>query len=189
MTGEHTRAFAPQFTVQSGPGSTAAFSAPYRTWLETFLMWDDKIASIVDLGCGDMEIMSRVNLHGADYLGIDCIDERICRNRVQHPHMKFEIGEFHTMEIPECDLILCKDVLQHWKTADILAWLEQLRAHRDRFRYALLTNCNYLTDAVNADILTGRWRPLDLTKPPFSIGHVAFSWGSPNKDVVLVDGA
>lgn len=186
MRGEHTRAFAPQFTVQSGPGSTPAFSAPYRGFLEGFIQ-SHGVMSIVDLGCGDLEIMSRVNLHGADYLGIDCIDERIRRNQLAHPHLKFEVGEFHTMEIPATDLILCKDVLQHWRTADIAAWLEQLRGS-DRYRYALLTNCNYGYDTVNPDILTGRWRPLDLTKPPFSIGEVVFSWGQPNKDVVLVLG-
>lgn len=182
----HTPIFTPQYKDNSGPGSTPQFSAPYRAFLEKFIE-EKAITSVVDLGCGDMQIMSRTNLFGASYLGIDCIEERIRKNRGQWPHLQFAVAEFNTIEIPEADLILCKDVLQHWNTFEVKVWLERLLGARDMFRYALLTNCAY-GETLNKDTLSGEWRAIDLTAPPFSVGEKVFSWGKPNKDVVLVEG-
>ena len=179
---DHKKIFTPQYESYSGPGSTELFSRPYRSFLEEFIK-THKIASILDLGCGDMEIMSRVNLHDARYIGIDCIEERTQRNRLLHPHFVFQTCDLREV-FPTSDLVICKDVIQHWSTNEILVWLSQLVACN--FKYALITNCAY--GDMNADITTGGWRAIDLTKPPFSLGEIVFSWGSPNKDVILLLG-
>lgn len=185
----HKEIFTPQYVDKSGPGSTEEFSAPYRVFLEHFIE-EHEIRSITDLGCGDMEIMSRVDMGRASYVGIDVIEERIRRNRIKFPHLRFHVGDLREFE-PASDLVLCKDVIQHWATGEILVWLGKLVTCP--FRYALITNCNYTPDppwpAVNADIDTGGWRPIDLTAKPFSLGRVVFAWGSPRKNVVLVEGA
>lgn len=187
---DHERIFAPQYVERSGPGSTVEFSAPYREFLRNFIR-DNKIHSIVDLGCGDMTVMSNVDMNGAQYLGLDVIPERIERNRVKcapsapgFAQMTFERRDIHKGPFPAADLFICKDVVQHWSNADIEGWLADLR--RAHFRFALVTNCNY-GPTVNTDIATGGWRAIDLTKPPFSVGEVVFCWG--NKDVVLLRGA
>lgn len=184
---DHEAIFTRQYTDRSGPGSTPDFTAPYRTFLETFIR-ESQVRTILDLGCGDLEVMSRVDLGRARYRGVDVIKERVQRNDRKHPHLRFEQRDIRTWEFPRSDLVICKDVVQHWSTAEVTAWLE-LVAHCGRdFKYLLVTNCNYGA-TVNTDILSGGWRAIDLTARPFSIGEVVFSWGTPNKDVVLIRGS
>lgn len=184
---DHEAIFTRQYTDRSGPGSTAEFTAPYRAFLEGFIR-EHRIGSIVDLGCGDLEVMSRVDLHGVRYRGVDVIKERIARNARKHRHFRFEQRDIQRYEWPRSDLVICKDVIQHWSTDEIHGWLELVRSVAKTFRFMLVTNCNYGA-TVNTDIQSGGWRAIDLTAPPFSIGEVVFSWGTPNKDVVLIRGA
>jgi hypothetical protein len=79
------------------------------------------------------------------------------------------------------DLALCNFVLQHWANDEIEAWLENLRLARPRF--ALIMNVARGV-AVNHNINTGGFRPIDLTAEPFSVGEVVFSVG--DVDAVLV---
>jgi hypothetical protein len=178
---DHEGVFTPQYLTKSGPGSTLEFSAPYRKFLATFIK-EHKIHSIVDLGCGDMEIMRAVDIGNAAYLGVDVIAERIARNKVKCPYFAFEQHDIHTWTPPPTELVLCKDVIQHWSTENIQAWLDLMK--KAQFRYALITNCNY-GPTVNTNIATGGWRAIDLTKPPFSMGKVVFQWN--DKDVVMFD--
>ena len=178
---DHEGIFTPQYIKKSGPGSTVEFSAPYREFLSIFIK-ANKIRSIVDLGCGDMEVMSHVDLCGASYLGVDVIAERLAHNRVKCPQFAFEQHDIHTWLPPRAELVLCKDVIQHWSTEDVLGWIDIMK--KAQFRYALITNCNY-GPTVNTNIATGGWRAIDLTKPPFSMGKVVFQWSQ--KDVVMFD--
>lgn len=183
----HEEIFSPQYVDASGPGSKLDFSAPYRKFVERFII-ENRVKSIVDLGCGDCEVMSNVDLHGAVYVGVDVIAERVARNRRLYPHLGFEHNDLRKA-IVRADLILCKDVIQHWSNADIHSWLPEFTAKP--FKYALITNCCYFSEKlppINADIETGGWRALDLTAAPFRVGEVVFQWGAPNKDVVLIRG-
>ncbi|MGE0547636.1 MAG: glycosyltransferase [Kofleriaceae bacterium] len=182
----HERIFTPQYTERSGPGSTPEFSAPYREFLHTFIR-EHHVRSIVDLGCGDLQIMSRVDLQGARYRGADVIAERVRRNAEAHPGMTFEHRDARTWEFPRCDLVLCKDVIQHWSNEEIERWLEHMKARARSYRFALITNCTYGA-TLNQDCKTGGWRAVDLMAPPFSTGERVFNWGTPNKDVVLIRG-
>lgn len=204
LSKRHEAIFTPQYIERSGPGSTLEFSRPYRDFVDRFIQ-NHGIASILDLGCGDGVVGMNIPLSGAEYIGVDVIKDRIERNREKYcsgdryersaairpyPHM-FAHGDLRTFPL-DFDLVLCKDVLQHWSTHDVCVFLDRLRANRDRFRFALITNCNY-GPTVNTEIETGGWRALDLTKPPFSIGEVVYSWGNDEttagyKNVVLIKG-
>jgi len=192
---DHSAIFTPQYAEFSGEGSTEEYSAPYRQFLIDFIE-REQIKFIFDLGCGDMEVMGRVMEHfesqllRAFYLGVDCIQKRIELNQQRFPWLQFSCGDLRDhvdldpYDPSEPDLILCKDVIQHWATSEIQEWLRRLLDCRPKF--ALITNCNY-GDNVNADIETGGWRPIDLLKPPFSLpGEVVFRWNT--KDVVLLRG-
>lgn len=195
----HENAFTPQYADRSGPGSTLTFARPYIDFLRDFII-DHEIKSLIDLGCGDMTIMSALmatlvpgRITEATF--VDCIARRVELNKAAHPTLDFAHGDLRHAPL-DADLIICKDVLQHWSTASIKDWLDsRLLAERDRFRFALITNCNY-GETVNGDIITGGWRALDLIKSPFNVGalnpaDVVFSWGDPTggfKDVVLIKG-
>jgi len=180
----HEEIFAPQYIDSSGPGSTLEFTKPYRLFVGKFILAHE-VMSVYDLGCGDAVVGTGIPLYGASYLGVDVIPERIERNRQQYAMglHKFEAADLRHC-YPSADLVLVKDVIQHWSNDEIVKWLAHLRACP--FKYALITNCSY--GEVNGDIKTGGWRAIDLTKPPFSVGEIVFSWGEPNKDVVLIKG-
>ncbi len=183
----HEHVMAPQYAERSGPGSTLEYSAPYRAFVERFII-EHRIGSVTDLGCGDAVVASAINYHGAAYHGVDVVRERVVSNQLRYPTMSFEHADLRTVR-PRADLVLVKDVIQHWSTAEIIEWLGMMK--QCSFRFALITNCNY-GPTVNADIETGDWRAIDLTKPPFSVGEVIFSWSGTThdstKDVVLVKG-
>lgn len=188
----HEPIFAPQYVEKSGPGSTESYSAPYRRFLLEF-MHEHEIRSMFDLGCGDMEIMSRV-IHESriardEAIFVDVIGERIVRNRAKHPELQFAHADIRTFPL-DAALIHCKDVLQHWNNAEVEAFLERLISNSWRFRYALITNCCY-GPTINTDIQTGGWRALDLTREPFKYGAEVFRWGDEIggfKQTVLIKG-
>lgn len=185
---DHQTIFTPQYRDASGPGSTRSITRPYRRFLESFIK-DHRLKTILDLGCGDMEVMSRVDLRKAKYLGVDVISERVARNAKKHPDLKFKRGDARTFSVDGFDLVIIKDVLQHWSNDEVKVWIDRFLASSAKM--ALVTNCNY-GPTVNTNIPTGTWRALDLTKPPFSVGSVVFRWSMPrgpfidDKDVVLI---
>ena len=182
---EYEEIMARWYGERSGPGSTVEFSKPYRDFVENFI-YAYQIKRVLDLGCGDGVIASHINWQGAAYLGVDCIRERVDRNRKEYPQLDFEHSDLRLVK-PQYDLVLVKDVIQHWPLQDVVEWLAMFV--KCEFKYALITNCNYAAiEPVNSDVPLGGWRPIDLTAPPFSVGKVVLSWGVPNKDVVLVRG-
>jgi hypothetical protein len=69
-------------------------------------------------------------------------------------------------ELPEADLLIAKDVLQHWSNETISSFLP----HLDRYRYALVTNCaDPYAETRNVDIRVGEFRYLDIRQPPFNV--------------------
>jgi len=182
----HQAIFTSQYAECSGPGSTRTVTRPYRRFLESFIK-EHKIKTILDLGCGDMEVMSHVDLGRAKYLGVDVIAERVARNAKNHTGLKFQQGDAREFPLDGFDLVIIKDVLQHWSTEEVKDWLDRFFASTSKM--ALATNCNY-GPSVNTNIETGGWRAVDLTKPPFSVGRLVFRWSLPrgefidDKDVV-----
>jgi hypothetical protein len=174
-----------QYTDHSGPGSTLEYSAPYREFLVSYLVEHD-VRSILDLGCGDLVIMNAVIKRDPEisYVGVDCLLERVVKNRALYPDLSCFCDD---VRLPDrerfrwFDLVICKDVIQHWDTPTIHAWLRAITAFGVP---ALVTNCAR-GEQINWDIGMGDFRPVDLTKHPFSRGEVVFSWDT--KDVVLLD--
>jgi SAM-dependent methyltransferase len=150
----------------SGPGSSEENTRPYRQFLHNFLR-SNAVRSVVDLGCGDWQYARHMDWKGIAYLGID-VSKVVLENTRQFAAPGIEFRELNavTSPMPAADALIVKDVLQHWSNADILALLPKLSA----YRYALITN-GFLPaarDRINSDITPGRWRPVDLLRPPFS---------------------
>lgn len=188
MSTDHKAIFTRQYSDASGPGSLPEFTAPYRAWLEAFCR-KHKVKSVVDMPCGDMQIGGSVKWpKGCTYLGVDIIEDRISRNREAFPDLRFECADLTEWTPPDADLLIVKDCLQHWPTADVLRWLDRLKTAK--FKFCLVTNCAY-GPTLNTDTKVGGWRALDLSQPPFSVGEVVYEWGPDNhhKRVVLLRGA
>jgi len=150
----------------SGEGSLARNTGEYVAYLQRFLR-ERSIRSVVDFGCGDWQVSRLVDWSGIDYTGVDIVGSMIDANRAAFgaPNVRFvEMEDFD--RLPAADLLVAKDVLQHWSTASIERFLPVI----GRYRYALLTNCVKVGGpTVNLDIDDGGFRPLDLRSAPFTL--------------------
>jgi 2-polyprenyl-3-methyl-5-hydroxy-6-metoxy-1,4-benzoquinol methylase len=169
----------------SGPGSSFALCEPLVNFLETYLTElkaaqphaSKSVLKFLDIGCGDMQwmpaLLSRLS---ADivYAGIDCVASVIDENARTHPHLKFAHVDFMSSSaiyaLPAADVFFCKDVLQHYPSDVIVAFLTNLFA-RFPDAHVLVANCNYqATDERVLQVggfvpLSGLHVPLRLFKP------------------------
>jgi hypothetical protein len=68
--------------------------------------------------------------------------------------------------LPGGDLLILKDVIQHWSNADVKTFLPKL----SKFKYALITNGSHKgSNRTNLDDKVGGCRPVDLTADPFNV--------------------
>ena len=77
------------------------------------LVGDNKIDSILDIGCGDFNVGNIINkaLKPKTYIGLDISDEVLKMNKSKYPDVKFE--EIDYSKTGKYDLVLCLDVLYH----------------------------------------------------------------------------
>jgi SAM-dependent methyltransferase len=165
----------------SGAGSREELTRDYRAMLQQFIA-RHAIASVVDLGCGDWQFSRHMDWHGVDYTGVDASAVVLENTRkFSRPGVRFLHADATRDPLPPADLLLAKDVLQHWSNADIMALLPQLA----NYKYALITGSfpQAALAYVNYDMPAGaNFRPVDLGKPPFNLpgGFVlSFAAGDP----------
>jgi SAM-dependent methyltransferase len=156
-----------KWRVGSGPGSTVEDTVPYREFLSDFLK-SRRIASVLDLGCGDWQFSRLIDWSGVRYIGAD-VSETALSSARQHsaPNVSFQVLNAIEDPLPSSDLLIAKDVLQHWSNEDILSFLPKLA----NFRFALITNGfpPNKTRYINMNIRPGKGRPIDLSRPPFNL--------------------
>lgn len=103
----------------SGAGSRGDFLQLKRDLLQQ-LVARVQPKSILDVGCGDIEVTREIAFPGS-YLGIDTSPYVIERNREIRPDWDFLAGDFLALsgaEAFEADLVLCLDVLIHQHEPD-----------------------------------------------------------------------
>lgn len=147
----------------SGPGSGVAETETWRAFLARY-MSRHEMSSVLDLGCGDWQSTRLINWSGITYHGIDIVPRVIerCRESYEAPGITFECADILTCPLPAADLVLCKEVLQHWPLDAIKQF-----GKRVQWRRCLLVN-DYAPVVRNPDIRPGGYRPIDLTAPPFA---------------------
>jgi len=147
----------------SGRGSTPENTAEYRNLIEEFLRTHE-INRVVDIGCGDWQFSRLIDWKHIDYIGIDTVPAVIEANQRRYgSRYQFECIDVTRDALPPGDLVIMKDVLQHWPNGIIRAFLPRL----EQYRYAILTNCGYPSPELNTDIAMTGYRPLDLRLAPF----------------------
>jgi hypothetical protein len=103
--------------------------------------------------------------------------------RFGRPGISFRHLDIRNSPLPAGDLLLCKDVLQHWPIADILNFCKKVLRS---YKYVLLTNAiqpakRGLND-LNSEISLGECRTLNLEIAPFNFKA---SW---REDYTVPDG-
>lgn len=72
--------------------------------------------TILDVGCGDLEVGSALPTDG--YTGLDFSEEVVATNREKFPNRAFLAGSFLEMEHAQADMVVCLDVLIHLASPD-----------------------------------------------------------------------
>jgi 2-polyprenyl-3-methyl-5-hydroxy-6-metoxy-1,4-benzoquinol methylase len=94
----------------SGLGSRGQNAAYKRELLRA--QGIEAFGSILDIGCGDLEVVSQLNLR--NYTGVDVSLQSIIRARMKRPDWNFVLHE--GQEIGNADPVLCLEVLIHQRT-------------------------------------------------------------------------
>ncbi len=96
----------------SGVGSRGEHRS-YKAKILSDLVDRLRPASILDVGCGDLEVTRELAVN--DYLGVDISEEALSIAREKRPDWRFLAGDFLTLDLQPADMVICLDVLIHQK--------------------------------------------------------------------------
>jgi len=172
-----------EWGVGSGEGSNPQSAKPYVEFLQSFLRDHDDIQTVLDCGCGDLQMANSIDWTGRSYLGIDASSEVLKQAKARAPHLQVEQS---TIAIADrsFDLAIVKEVFQHLPYYEIHQSLLRLKG----CKYLLITN-DVPQSGSNVDIRCGGYRPLDMEKSPFNLEAqtmLEYVVGKNTKRVLLV---
>lgn len=147
---------------KSGAGSFLKNTKNVRNDLPDLLNKYD-IKSMLDIPCGDMNWISKLNLN-VDYVGADIVPELIAENQRNYPDKNFKVLDVVNDPLPEMDLILCRDCFVHLPLEYIKLAIDNIR--KAGIKYMLVTS---FPVEVNINISIGKWRPLNMKIEPFNL--------------------
>jgi len=158
----------------SGTGSDDDYSRPYAEVIIKFIK-EHKVSSVVDLGCGDFRVGSKIN-RDTDivYTGVDVVPELIIHNQKEFGTEKIKFKQLNIVKdkLPEGQLCLIRQVLQHLRNDDIQKILVKCK----QYDYLIVTEHLPTTGKIvpnidknfGASIRLGDNSGVYLDQPPFS---------------------
>ncbi|HEX4637314.1 MAG TPA: glycosyltransferase [Rhizomicrobium sp.] len=155
--------------------------------------------TIVDLGCGDFQVGRALleRLPGMNYVGCDIVPELVAHNNAVHGNSRIRFCQLDLVSdtLPQGDVCLVRQVLQHLSNADIQAFFE-----RADYPWIYLTEGHPVlrTGSVNPDKRaghevrfdwrTGRGRGVELDMPPFNLAtEEMFRAAAPQHEVIITE--
>ena len=175
----------------SGPGSSIEFTKEYiKVLLE--LINKKEIKNCIDYGCGDWQFSKTIpwNRYVDTYTGVDIVDNLIKEHKSNYESENVKFTYLKDFNFFSCDLIICKDVLQHLPTKIIKNLLDEMM---NNGKYLLITNDYKSTkqkqnSMINQDCEAGGWRPINLFLEPFNLqGTVIWqTYKTPFKHSILI---
>src|SRR5206468_4767947 len=142
--------------TRSGVGSTLDSTRVVRAELPNALR-ELKARVLLDVPCGDFTWMEHVDLRGVQYIGGDIVPTIVEQNQRQYADAsrKFMSLDLTRDDLPDADVLLCRDCMVHLSYANIRAALANIA--RSNVRYLLMTSFPGRGD--NNDVVDGDWRP------------------------------
>ena len=179
-------------TSRSGPGSDPDNIREYIKNMNKLISAYSVqgLSSICEIGCGDWATTRHIEISkNLSYSGIDIVPELIASNQQAYgsSNVRFICADAVEDDIPEADIIIIKDVLQHLSNESVKLILSKSLAKgkilivtndilkqslRSRFGpFKVWRNLDEM-GKLNQDIKDGGSRPIDITIPPFCIKAV-----------------
>jgi hypothetical protein len=174
----------------SGSGGTRQFVATYASSVQAFLQRTFPTKpDVVDLGCGDFIVGSRLRPFAATYTACDVVEPLIRRNRVLFASLDvdFRVLDLTADPLPRGDVAVLRQVLQHLSTAHIQAVVAKIPG---TYRYLIVSE--HLPADVpwvpNLDKPTGPHTRLDSGRPPSGVVLTAPPFNlTPVRETVLCE--
>jgi SAM-dependent methyltransferase len=165
-------------TFYSGTGTENPSTEIYIAALVR-LINEERIQSVLDIGCGDFRIMNQVIAKtNISYLGIDVVAPLVndLERKFATDRVKFSVLNAVNDPLPSAELVTIRQVLQHLNNAQIQSILNKV----SKFKYALITEHVPIGESVepNLDKIAGphiRMRVnsgVFIDQPPFSMKNV-----------------
>jgi len=161
--------------LHSGSGSRGSAANQYVAAIRQFIA-DNGVSSVLDLGCGDFQIGRRIADACDTYIGADIVKLVVEENtrRYGSKNVSFRHLDIIADDLPDADLCLVRQVLQHLSNAQI----RQILAKLTKYRFVVITE-HYPNDAEfkapNLDKAQGAGTRVTLgsavclDQPPFGV--------------------
>ena len=161
----------------SGLGShNEEFTKKYIEEVSKFLRTFPEKPSVVDLGCGDFAIGSKLRKDCDKYIAVDIFEDLIEANKENSKILMFNSKTLDITkdQLPISDICFIRQVLQHLSNDLIKKFLHLIK---DKYKYLIITEHlpNSKTFKPNIDIITGpeirliKNSGVELTKEPFNL--------------------
>lgn len=151
--------------TRAGPGSSMRATAGLRAELPA-LVAKLGVTSVLDAGCSDSLWMPEL----PGYVGVDIVPDAVKVARKRHPNREYRVLDMCTDELPEMDLVICRDALQHMSFEDAKAALANFALSRARW---LMVSTH--RGGHNEDIATGGYHEIDMQAAPFDLPEPVWS--------------
>jgi len=149
----------------SGGGSSVAATAPLRDRLPG-LLTELEAQTFMDVGCGDYTWMRTLELP-CPYIGVDIVASVIAANQAAFGDERHSFFQRNAIadDLPEADVVLCRDMIFHLSLADGQSALKNILSKPRRY---LISTTDTVTD-INGEIITGDFRARNLLRAPFNL--------------------
>lgn len=151
-----------QLDANSGSGSGVEYNREYIDFLKGFIR-QHNIKSVADIGCGDWRCGEAIYSDlDCFYIGYDIYKPIVDTLNEKHKRDNWRFKQLNCCSEPEkifpSDLLVVKDVLQHWADTQVEAFMKSITTS-GKFKYILITNC-YIPIMFKKPTMAGDWRTL-----------------------------
>lgn len=124
--------------IQSGGGSSPENTVEYREFLSNFIE-ENKIKTVYDFGCGDWSFSKFIDWSNVKYTGIEIVESVVDRlKEYEDTNIRFVfLNDMERFYKCKGDLLILKDVLQHWTNKEITTFLDNVK---NQFKFILISN-------------------------------------------------
>lgn len=170
----------PQHPYFSGSGShDKKITEVYINSVGNLLKSLPNIPNVVDLGCGDFSVGSKLRKYCNNYIACDIVSKVIDQNKIIYKNLNvdFRLINIITEKLPIGDLVFIRQVLQHLSNEQIQYLIPKLYKS---YKYLVLTEhlpktklfVPNLDKSAGPDIRLGYNSGIILTKPPFNLKFI-----------------
>ena len=160
------RQVAPAYTgglpeTHCGYGSTLRATVSARNWLADII---DRyhVKTFLDAPCGDLNWLRHMTWDGVQYIGIDQYEPNLWA--AKELGFDVRVADIITNRLPDADMLLCRDFLQHLTMLEILRFFSNIK--RSKIIWLVATSHG---NAENTELPDSGFRPFNLLIPPLSL--------------------